>query len=386
MEQPVIEQGKKIIIPAEEMKRFGGIEICLTENNLKSLQNCEVELSGNFDSICMNYFYNYLKENKIRLKSLKLPDGKSIEKIYGFRVVNKNTEAIKSIENIIKKINTPENKKLWGSLVNNYKFFSSKGPEFWKEHYEKIKTSLPPMEEPLEDNTLRALYSALQKNPDAEKNLHFVKSQNLFGTPFFKDCEELVKLLKTFTKDNRACNYNCRETDVLLYITELLHPREEELFFIEAKNGIELLVPELNLYLFFPDFEMNLIVPYFDYLKRNFISITNEYAAFIKARMGYLFDQSAIITANARKQMIEKLKEQKIQTFLESIEAISKKYNISIQEKEMGDRIIITLLCNAKFEIEFQSSYVVENYDSAIKGLEDYIITISKSFRSGGNE
>ena len=165
-----------------------------------------------------------------------------------------------------------------------------------------------------------------------------------------------------------------------------MHPREEELFFIEAKNGIELLVPELNLYLFFPDFEMNLIVPYFDYLKRNFISITNEYAVFIKARMGYLFDQSAIITANARKQMIEKLKEQKIQTFLESIEAISKKYNISIQEKEMGDRIIITLLCNAKFEIEFQSSYVVENYDSAIKGLEDYIITISKSFRSGGKE
>ena len=59
-------------IDAEDFRKFGGIQVFMDENKLTSVSSLEVELTGAFGDDCMASLINYLKQNKMIFKSLRL--------------------------------------------------------------------------------------------------------------------------------------------------------------------------------------------------------------------------------------------------------------------------------------------------------------------------
>ena len=162
-------------------------------------------------------------------------------------------------------------------MVNTFSLFSIKGPVFWKINYEKNKEQLLKSASSSEDISLTQLKLLFEKNCDSGENLGsnlILASEKDLPSDFIDNSQKLISSLKEITKDKRALYSAAADFSVLLYSTKLFHPGQEKLFFIQVKNGLEFLAPDLNLYLFFPDSETPLIEAYFEYLKNNFINLT----------------------------------------------------------------------------------------------------------------
>lgn len=75
----------KIIISADDLRKFGGLRILMDEQNITSFSNIDVELSGNFTVDCMKSLISYLEEKKSVFKSLTFsPDINYIPGFYGY--------------------------------------------------------------------------------------------------------------------------------------------------------------------------------------------------------------------------------------------------------------------------------------------------------------
>lgn len=382
-----------IVIPSEELLRFGGIEYCMSQKKCLSLQDCQVTLSGKPGSLELMIFEKYLSKNKITLKSLKIADGRELYKINGYKVLTESGSIDPHFEEnqkILNRINSEENQELWASMVNTFSLFSIKGPVFWKINYEKNKEQLLKAASSSEDISLTQLKLLFAKNCDSGENLGsnlILVSEKDLPSDFIDNSQKLISSLKEITKDKRALYSAAGDFSVLLYSTKLFHPGQEKLFFIQAKNGIEFLAPDLNLYLFFPDSETPLIEAYFEYLKNNFINLTKEYAAFIKGKT--LKDRLKEkekenlnnITYNARNRMLQKIKntnshEQLIEKAAKKIKELAAYYNLNlnISKHEESFKLFITSndnnSNNRSFDLTVQKRILIENYDNTMQMLE----------------
>ena len=382
-----------IVIPSEELLRFGGIEYCMSQKKCLSLQDCQVTLSGKPGSLELMIFEKYLSKNKITLKSLKIADGRELYKINGYNVLTESGSINPHFEEnqkILNRINSEENQELWASMGNTFSLFSIKGPVFWKINYEKNKEQLLKAASSSEDISLTQLKLLFEKNCDSGENLGsnlILASEKDLPSDFIDNSQKLISSLKEITKDKRALYSAAGDFSVLLYSTKLFHPGQEKLFFIQAKNGIEFLAPDLNLYLFFPDSETPLIEAYFEYLKNNFINLTKEYAAFIKGKT--LKDRLKEkekenlndITYNARNRMLQKIKntnshEQLIEKAAKKIKELAAYYNLNlnISKHEESFKLFITSndnnLNNRSFDLTVQKRILIENYDNTMQMLE----------------
>ncbi len=378
-----------ITIPSEELLRFGGIEYCMSQKNCLSLQDCQVTLSGKPGPLELMIFEKYLSKNKITLKSLKIADGRELYKINGYKVLTKSGSIDPHFEDnhkILNRINSEENQELWASMVNTFSLFSIKGPIFWKLNYEKNKEQLLKAASSSEDISLTQLKLLFEKNCDTGENLILASEKDL-PSDFAENSQKLISSLKEITKDKRALYSAAGDFSVLLYSTKLFHPGKEKLFFIQVKNGIELLAPDLNLYLFFPDSETPLIEAYFEYLKNNFINLTKEYAAFIKGKT--LKDRLKEkekenlndITYTARNRMLQKIKnanshDQLLEKAAKKIKELAAYYNLNlnISKHEESFKLFITSndnnLNNRSFDLTVQKRIFIENYDNTMQMLE----------------
>lgn len=382
-----------IVIHSEELLRFGGIEYCMSQKNCLSLQDCQVTLSGKPAPLELMIFEKYLSKNKITLKSLKIADGRELYKINGYKVLTESGSIDPHFEEnqkILNRINSEENQELWASMVNTFSLFSIKGPVFWKINYEKNKEQLLKAASSSEDISLTQLKLLFEKNCDSGENLGsnlILASEKDLPSDFIDNSQKLISSLKEITKDKRALYSAAGDFSVLLYSTKLFHPGQEKLFFIQAKNGIEFLAPDLNLYLFFPDSETSLIEAYFEYLKNNFINLTKEYAAFIKGKT--LKDRLKEkekenlndITYNARNRMLQKIKntnshEQLIEKAAKKIKELAAYYNLNlnISKHEESFKLFITSndnnSNNRSFDLTVQKRILIENYDNTMQMLE----------------
>ena len=382
-----------ITISSEELLRFGGIEYCMSRKNCFSLQDCQVTLSGKPGPLELMIFEQYLSKNKITLKSLRIADGKELYKINGYKVLTESETIDPKLENnqkILERINSRENQELWSSMVNTFSLFSIKGPVFWKINYEKNKEQLLKAASSSEGLSLTKLKLLFEKNCDTDGNLEgnlILASEKDLPSDFIDNSQKLISSLKEITKDKRALYSSAGAFSVLLYSTKLFHPGKEKLFFIQVKNGIEFLAPELNLYLFFPDSETHLIEAYFEYLKNNFINLTKEYAAFIKGKT--LTDRLKEkenenlndISYNARKLMLQKIKNANSQDSIidradKKIKELATYYNLhlNISKHEDSFKLIITSndnnLKNRSFDFTVSKRILIENYDNTMQMLE----------------
>lgn len=382
-----------IVIPSEELLRFGGIEYCKSQKKCLSLQDCQVTLSGKPGPLELMIFEKYLCKNKITLKSLKIADGRELYKINGYKVLTESGSIDPHFEEnqkILNRINSEENQELWASMVNTFSLFSIKGPVFWKINYEKNKEQLLKAASSSEDISLTQLKLLFEKNCDSGENLGsnlILVAEKDLPSDFIENSQKLISSLKEITKDKRALYSAAGDFSVLLYSTKLFHPGQEKLFFIQAKNGIEFLAPDLNLYLFFPDSETSLIEAYFEYLKNNFINLTKEYAAFIKGKT--LKDRLKEkekenlnnITYNARNRMLQKIKntnshEQLIEKAAKKIKELAAYYNLNlnISKHEESFKLFITSndnnSNNRSFDLTVQKRILIENYDNTMQMLE----------------
>lgn len=382
-----------IVIHSEELLRFGGIEYCMSQKNCLSLQDCQVTLSGKPAPLELMIFEKYLSKNKITLKSLKIADGRELYKINGYKVLTESGSIDPHFEEnqkILNRINSEENQELWTSMVNTFSLFSIKGPVFWKINYEKNKEQLLKAASSSEDISLTQLKLLFEKNCDSGENLGsnlILASEEDLPSDFIDNSQKLISSLKEITKDKRALYSAAGDFSVLLYSTKLFHPGQEKLFFIQAKNGIEFLAPDLNLYLFFPDSETPLIEAYFEYLKNNFINLTKEYTAFIKGKT--LKDRLKEkekenlnnITYNARNRMLQKIKntnshEQLIEKAAKKIKELAAYYNLNlnISKHEESFKLFITSndnnSNNRSFDLTVQKRILIENYDNTMQMLE----------------
>ena len=382
-----------IVIHSEELLRFGGIEYCMSQKNCLSLQDCQVTLSGKPAPLELMIFEKYLSKNKITLKSLKIADGRELYKINGYKVLTESGSIDPHFEEnqkILNRINSEENQELWASMVNTFSLFSIKGPVFWKINYEKNKEQLLKAASSSEDISLTQLKLLFEKNCDSGENLGsnlILASEKYLPSDFIDNSQKLISSLKEITKDKRALYSAAGDFSVLLYSTKLFHPGQEKLFFIQVKNGIEFLAPDLNLYLFFPDSETSLIEAYFEYLKNNFINLTKEYAAFIKGKT--LKDRLKEkekenlndITYNARNRMLQKIKntnshEQLIEKAAKKIKELAAYYNLNlnISKHEESFKLFITSndnnSNNRSFDLTVQKRILIENYDNTMQMLE----------------
>lgn len=382
-----------IVIHSEELLRFGGIEYCMSQKNCLSLQDCQVTLSGKPAPLELMIFEKYLSKNKITLKSLKIADGRELYKINGYKVLTESGSIDPHFEEnqkILNRINSEENQELWASMVNTFSLFSIKGPVFWKINYEKNKEQLLKAASSSEDISLTQLKLLFEKNYDSGENLGsnlILASEKDLPSDFIDNSQKLISSLKEITKDKRALYSAAGDFSVLLYSTKLFHPGQEKLFFIQAKNGIEFLAPDLNLYLFFPDSETPLIEAYFEYLKNNFINLTKEYAAFIKGKT--LKDRLKEkekenlnnITYNARNRMLQKIKntnshELLIEKAAKKIKELAAYYNLNlnISKHEESFKLFITSndnnSNNRSFDLTVQKRILIENYDNTMQMLE----------------
>ena len=382
-----------IAIPSEELLRFGGIEYCMSQKNCLSLQDCQVTLSGKPVPLELMIFEKYLSKNKITLKSLKIADSRELYKINGYKVLTESGSIDPHFEDnqkILNRINSEENQELWASMVNTFSLFSIKGPVFWKINYEKNKEKLLKAASSSEDISLTQLKLLFEKNCDSGENLGsnlILVAEKDLPSDFIENSQKLISSLKEITKDKRALYSAAGDFYVLLYSTKLFHPGQEKLFFIQAKNGIEFLAPDLNLYLFFPDSETPLIEAYFEYLKNNFINLTKEYAGFIKGKT--LKDRLKEkekenlndITYNARNRMLQKIKnsnsnEQLIEKAAKKIKELAAYYNLNlnISKHEESFKLFITSndnnSNNRSFDLTVQKRILIENYDNTMQMLE----------------
>ena len=382
-----------IVIPSEELLRFGGIEYCMSQKKCLSLQDCQVTLSGKPGSLELMIFEKYLCKNKITLKSLKIADGRELYKINGYKVLTESGSINPHFEDnhkILNRINSEENQELWTSMVNTFSLFSIKGPVFWKINYEKNKEQLLKAASSSEDISLTQLKLLFEKNCDSGENLGsnlILASEKDLPSDFIDNSQKLISSLKEITKDKRALYSAAADFSVLLYSTKLFHSGQEKLFFIQVKNGIEFLAPDLNLYLFFPDSETPLIEAYFEYLKNNFINLTKEYAAFIKGKT--LKDRLKEkekenlndITYNARNRMLQKIKntnshEQLIEKAAKKIKELAAYYNLNlnISKHEESFKLFITSndnnSNNRSFDLTIQKRILIENYNNTMQMLE----------------
>ena len=275
-------------------------------------------------------------------------------------------------------------------MVNTFSLFSIKGPVFWKINYEKNKEQLLKAASSSEDISLTQLKLLFAKNCDSSENLGsnlILVAEKDLPSDFIENSQKLISSLKEITKDKRALYSAAGDFSVLLYSTKLFHPGQEKLFFIQVKNGIEFLAPDLNLYLFFPDSETPLIEAYFEYLKNNFINLTKEYAAFIKGKT--LKDRLKEkekenlndITYNARNRMLQKIKntnshEQLIEKAAKKIKELAAYYNLNlnISKHEESFKLFITSndnnSNNRSFDLTVQKRILIENYDNTMQMLE----------------
>lgn len=380
-----------IVIHSEELLRFGGIEYCMSQKNCLSLQDCQVTLSGKPGPLELMIFEKYLSKNKITLKSLKIADGRELYKINGYKVLTESGSINPHFEEnqkILNRINSEENQELWASMVNTFSLFSIKGPVFWKINYEKNKEQLLKAASSSEDISLTQLKLLFEKNCDSGENLGsnlILVAEKDLPSDFIENSQKLISSLKEITKDKRALYSAAGDFSVLLYSTKLFHPGQEKLFFIQVKNGIEFLAPDLNLYLFFPDSETPLIEAYFEYLKNNFINLTKEYAAFIKGKTlkDRLKEKENLndITYNARNRMLQKIKntnshEQLIEKAAKKIKELAAYYNLNlnISKHEESFKLFITSndnnLNNRSFDLTVQKRILIENYDNTMQMLE----------------
>ena len=382
-----------ITISSEELLRFGGIDYCMSRKNCFSLQDCQVTLSGKPGPLELMIFEQYLSKNIITLKSLRIADGKELYKINGYKVLTESKTINPHLENnqkILERINSRENQELWSSMVNTFSLFSIKGPVFWKINYEKNKEQLLKAASSSEVLSLTKLKLLFEKNCDTDGNLEgnlILASEKELPSDFIDNSQKLISSLKEITKDKRALYSSAGAFSVLLYSTKLFHPGKEKLFFIQVKNGIEFLAPDLNLYLFFPDSETHLIEAYFEYLKNNFINLTKEYAAFIKGKT--LTDRLKEkenenlndISYNARKLMLQKIKNANSQDSIidradKKIKELATYYNLhlNISKHEDSFKLIITSndnnLKNRSFDFTVSKRILIENYDNTMQMLE----------------
>lgn len=365
-----------IKIPAEELLCFGGIEYCLAKKNLSTLQDCDVTLTGKPGALEMLLLGNYLFRNKITLSRLNISGGKELFNINGYKIISEKVFSENRIsakdKRILDRINSEKNKELWASMINTYSFFSIKGPEFWKLKYDTfmsylLKSNPGATDDSCEVLTVKKLQLLFQKNCDTEKSNFFSVSHKELPMEFIEQSQKLKDALKTITKDKRAklpVNGNCT---VLFYSTKLFHPDSEKLFFIQAENGIELLAPDLNLYLFFPDYETKFIVPFFEYLKNNFINLTKEYAVFIKGNT--LLDmikekeneeKTENITFNSRNRILETLKQtsskaQIIQNYIKELIQLASSYGLELKCAKKFEEL--TFVINKKDDSNGNQTY-----------------------------
>lgn len=357
-----------ITIPAAELLRFGGIEYCMVKKHISSLQGCKVSVTGNPCPLGVTLLNDYL--------------GKAANSSYENKKSSVN-------QKILDKINSPENKMLWSKMINTYSFFSAKGPLFWKSNYEKIKPQLKNQENENEIISIKKLQLLLGRNPDIENNL-ISASGKTAPSDFLENSQKLIEALQEITKDKTAHPCSNENYSVLLYSTKLLHPGSEVLFFIQAENGIEVLAPNLNLYLFFPDYETSMIVPYFNYLKNNFINLTKEYAAFVKGttaadRLNEMKmnkdDELNKITDTSRNLMLKKLQtgistEQLIKDSITTFTELAATYglNLNCTKKEESLKFFITLkdntAANKSFDFSIPKRVIIENYDNTVEMVE----------------
>lgn len=387
----------KITISSEELLRFGGIDYCLAKKNYSSLQDCEVTLSEKPGALELMIFEKYLSDNHITLKSLRMGGGKEIYNINGYKVLTElnccNQNQIEKNKKILERINSEENKELWASMVNTFSAFSIKGPSFWKFNFEKLKPLLSKTAADSEVVSVKKLKVLFGNNYDIGNNL-ILASKNEVPSDFIENSEKLISNLKEITKDKRAVYSKSRMSDVLLYSTKLFHPNSETLFFIQVENGIEFLAPNLNLYLFFSDFETHLIVPYFEYLKNNFINLTKKYADFVKGntvieRFKEKENENLNdITYDSRNRMLQKIKqvnpcEHIIQNCSKKITELAASYNLDLSCSKNEDAFKILITKNddnsqkRSFDFTIQKRTIIENYDNTMQMLEKEFKKIS---------
>ena len=137
----------KITIPAEELRKFGSMEIFMNENLVSPVSSYDAELTGTFMNDCIMNFIEYLKEKNLVFKSLRfsldidylpcifdyapaktliIPEG--IHKINDFSICNCIVQKLvipSSVQNIAPKaFNNSKFKKI--ELSKNNRFFTMK--------------------------------------------------------------------------------------------------------------------------------------------------------------------------------------------------------------------------------------------------------------------
>ncbi len=348
-----------------------------------SICNCTVEklyLSSTVQKISSKAFFN------TQFKKIEISKNNSFYSMEQNNLINNLTEEIivseirENCNEIINKINSPENIKLWDNMKSAYKF-TVDGPAFWKKNYEEKKAGLEKVEFSKQfTNPLEALKHCLSKNIDALENLVYLPCDIIDSRSFFNDVYDLFNIIKSLTGENRVIHGDSFNKSLLLYTSKLLHPGTEPFFFLLEENGIEVFAPQINLYLFFPEEEAGFIPSYLDYLKNNFITLTKAYIM-NHENQNALSDKENISNED-RKSLTKKLelnenRDKLVEQCIRRIKGLANSYNLDVRITADKASIFIS----SAEEINGFSFLETVSIDSLLTNGESDFLRLDEAFR-----
>ena len=350
------------------------------EINEFSICSCLIEklfISSTVQKINTKAFFNS------QFKMIEISKQNAFYSMDRENLVNTLTEEIVASEisisgsELIRKINSPENIQLWNNMKTAYNF-TLEGPGFWKKNYEEKKNQLKKSDLPKQfTNKLEALKHCLSKNPDALENLFYLPCGIIYNNRFFGDANDLFNIIKCLTGESGAIHGKQFNESVLLYSTQLMHPGVEPFFFFLDENGIELFAPQINLYLFFPEEEIELIPAYLDYLKINFIALTKAYIM-NHENLNTLTDKDEISTDD-RNNLTKKLKlngnnDKLIEQYVHQIKHLANSYNLDVTVSTSSTSISISSseeINGFSFSESLEIDDLLNNAETEISRLEE---------------
>lgn len=195
----------------------------------------------------------------------------------------------KESERSFAQVFTENQKNLWSKIkcVGNFRIETAL---FWKQNFLQQKTKLKPQNiiVPGNINPYRLLKLYLQSLPDFYANWKIASKKDFcsYKIQFGENLvDKYVSYMQGYTKQTNAFISGSWESfqnpqnrnKLFVYNSHLLHPEIEEIAFSFESNGMNMFAPGIQLYLFYTIEEMNLIVPYIEYLHKNFLNLMKEY-------------------------------------------------------------------------------------------------------------
>ena len=326
----------QINISSKDVRTFGGFSLFVAENNI-NISECELVTSGEFSFDCVNEVATYLAKNKLHLKSFTYSKDYKIAYIVSNYLIAKKIiipEGVLRVENMLclydaencKDVLYLDEMKLPSSLlevknrafikyrvdnieIDNFYFKKDKvslintftkenvlffnlekkqsvkgnndvkqkatrfdvtfcGTEFWIKNYYQIKQQLKPVQ-----------FNFTNKNPLNEL------VENLMDIPDFFDSWEVEQkysfkyffLIAKLKEIILNCDVGYDMNPILLYTSySFVKDKDVKILFELDHSGINMIIPDLNMFLPFKKDELNLIHSYLDYLETNLYDLLQQ--------------------------------------------------------------------------------------------------------------